>query len=221
MACGETKTFIDGTVLHTWYLEEPSWQLAEMCIQEGLPATCEAKAESRKRELLGERLLLKHIFGIPVELEHNDDLVPCVDGWQGFLSVAHTRSFLCIATHLEHAMGVDVESYGRRVLNVRDGFLNAGEKTWLSLDDELGHLIAWTAKEAIFKAIGERKRVSNYREDIVLEPFVTPRVGERLLWYGAFGPEEFLLESDLGEHFLLTFACAHRYFLENGITIDK
>ena len=210
MAYGGTKTFIDGTVLHAWYLDEPAEQLAHLCEQEGLPTRCEAKAESRRRELLGERLLLKRIFGLPAQLEHNEDLVPQVDDCQGYISVAHTRGYLCIAMNPDHAMGVDVERYGRRVLNVRDGFLNEGEKAWLSPHDDLGHLIAWTAKEAIFKTIGNRRLVNDYRENIMVKPFVTPRVGEHLQYGGAFGQEDFHVESTLSDRFLLTFTCARR-----------
>ena len=56
MAYAGTISFADGTVMHQWLLIESSSQLAEMCVKEGLSALCDAKAESRRKEVLGERL---------------------------------------------------------------------------------------------------------------------------------------------------------------------
>ena len=206
-----THTFVDGTVMHCWLLNESSQELARLCQQERLPHHCEARAESRRQELLGERLLLKHMLGVGVELQHNADRLPYLSDYQGYLSVAHTRGFLGIAFNRDHAMGIDVERYGRRVLNVRNGFLSENEKNWLQPTDEMGHLVAWTGKEAIFKTIGERALVKNYRDEIVLHPFITPQVGESLQHHGAFVAEDFYLCTMLDTTLMLTFACAHRH----------
>ena len=118
-----TITYSDGTLLYEWLLSEPAEQMAALCREQGLPAEVEAKAESRRREVLGERLLLRHIFGVPTPLQHNDDLQPYLADSDVHVTVAHTRGYLCIGFNHDHAMGVDVERYGRRVRQVRDFFL--------------------------------------------------------------------------------------------------
>ena len=158
MAYAGTISFADGTVMHQWLLIESSSQLAEMCEKEGLSALCDAKAESRRKEVLGERLLMKKIFGIDTPIMHNADRMPYIENSDSHISIAHTKGYLAIALNHHHCMGIDVEQYQRRVLNVRDGFLNEAEQQWLKADDELAHKIAWTAKAAIFNTIVDRNR---------------------------------------------------------------
>ena len=204
-------TYQDGTILYRWDLLETSEQLLTLCHDQGIVVEIHAKAESRRQELLGECLLLKHIFGFPTVLRHNDDNIPFVAEKNVYLSVAHTRGYLGMAVNAHHAMGIDVETYGRRVVKVRDFFLTTAEKSWLDVDDQLGNSIAWTAKEAIFKAVGERALVKDYGHDILADAFITPSVGGKLIHTGHFNDEDFMLETDLGEQFLLTFACAKKY----------
>ncbi len=207
MAYASSTTFLDGTVMHGWLLEETADELLAMCAREGLSLDCNARAESRRRELLAERLLMKRIFGKRTDLLHNADMMPMLDTDDTKLTVAHTRGYLYVALNCTHAIGIDVERYDRRVLNVRDGFLNAAEKAWLAPSDQVGHLVAWTAKEAIFKTIAVRNKVHNYRENIVLKPFQTPQLQSQLVHEGTFGEQVFYLETKLNREHLFTFAC--------------
>ena len=174
MAFTGTHHFDDGTTLYRWNLtQENSEQLARECKRQGLDATVEAKAESRRREILAERLLVNHIVR-NADLHHNEDRAPVIDELDGFLSIAHTRQELLIAVNPHHAVGIDLETYRDRVLRVRDAFLNECERTWIAADDLMAHVVAWTAKEAIFKVIRQRRRVNSYRDDIILDPFTLP-----------------------------------------------
>lgn len=199
-------TYPDGTVLHEWLLSESSALMADMCREQRLPSEVEAKSETRRREILGERLLLNHIFGVPTPLLHDSDMRPYLADSDVHITVAHTRGCLCIGLNHEHKMGVDVECYGRHVRNVRDFFLTEQEQQWIGTDDELANLIAWTAKEAIFKAVGERALVGSYGSDITLQPF-TPVVGGRLLHKGSFKSSTYWLQTDVRDDFLLTYTC--------------
>lgn len=174
MAFTGTHYFDDGTTLYRWDLtQEDSEQLARECKQLGLDATVEAKAESRRREILAERLLVNHIVR-NANLQHNEDRAPVINELDGFLSIAHTRQELVIAINPHHAVGIDLETYRDRVLRVRDAFLNESERTWIDADDLMPHVVAWTAKEAIFKVIEQHRRVRSYRNDIILDPFTLP-----------------------------------------------
>lgn len=211
MAYAGTKTYIDGTVLHRWVLCEPSEQMLAMCAAEELPLDCEARSEYRRQEILGERLLMKRIFGEYTPLQHNSDDEPYVEGCPAHITIAHTRGLLCIGLNAQHRMGIDVERYGRRVLGVRDFFLNDGEKAWLRPDDTLGHMVAWMAKEAIFKAVGVRDIVDDYARDIVVNPFATPGKGQTITHSGSFKGEPYYLETHMGDEFMLTFTCERRH----------
>lgn len=82
------------------------------------------------------------------------------------ISVSHTGHFMAIALMPEapepladkftpgYALGIDVEKRSRsQVLRVRDKFLNDAEKQMLPPDDVEANILAWTIKEACYKAM--------------------------------------------------------------------
>lgn len=82
------------------------------------------------------------------------------------ISVTHAGHMLVVATlpptpdvNLEEfnklsALGVDAERLDRdQVLKVRDRFLQPVETELIPADDLKAHILAWTAKEAIYKAM--------------------------------------------------------------------
>lgn len=161
-----------GASLHWWQLTEQPAELARQCSALGMPADCEARALSRQRELLAERLLLHRITGRYAPVAHNADRAPRIEGFDAHVSIAHSRHWLCIAVG-SRPIGIDIEGHGRRLAAVRQGFLNAAEQQWISVDDALPLLVAWTAKEAMFKAIGVRQGL-HYRDDLRLSHFTLP-----------------------------------------------
>lgn len=200
---------LPGVEIHWWNLTEPSSQLQQMCLEAGLPCQCDAKAESRRRELLAERLLLARITGsTEVHIAHNADRAPHLEGLDCQVSIAHTRTQLCIALGDGcHAMGIDVENHGRNVAKVRDAFINDAEQQWLSPDDALAHLVAWTAKEAMFKAVSVRDGM-HYRDQLVLHPFATPAMGATLRHSGEWLDVDFALITEVIPEHVLTIAWA-------------
>ncbi len=168
----ELKSYFQRIEVYSWDMTESSDTLQQMCHALQLPAECDAKAESRRREILAERILLRHIFGENTALLHNRDLAPLLSATHRRISIAHARGRLCIAVARDNeAFGIDLETPRPRVLNVRTAFLNDGEQQWIAPTDIASHLVAWTAKEAVFKAISDRALVTDYRGQIDLRPF--------------------------------------------------
>lgn len=195
----------DNTVVYRLDLAATdSGRLASLCRQMGLDDYVEAKAESRRREILGERVLLKQAFGL-TELSHNDDRAPVVS-LDGHISIAHTRRTLLLALNRRQAIGIDIEGYRERVLRVRQGFLNESELSWLAENDLRSHVVAWTAKEAVFKAVSVRALVKSYRDDIVLEPFKLVDDETKLMHSACFGDRSFTLHTTLDESEVVTLA---------------
>lgn len=205
MAYAGTISFADGTIVHQWMMSESSGELAQMCRDRGIDSSCQAKAESRKQELLGERLLMHTIFGIHTPILHNGDRAPYIENSQVHLSVAHTKGCLVIALNEHHRIGVDVERYSQQVMKVRTAFLNEAEQQWLPASDHLAHIVAWTAKEAIFKSIGERRLVESTRNDIMLYPFPTPAMGGTISHGACFKSADYALHTILSPTHVLTF----------------
>lgn len=158
--------------LHWWALTEQPAELARQCAALGITAECSARAMSRQRELLAERLLLHRITGRYSPVTHNADRAPSVEGLDAHVSIAHSRQWLCIAVS-SNPIGIDIESHGRHLAAVRQGFLNDAEQQWIAETDAMPLLVAWTAKEAMFKAVSVRQGL-HYRDHLRLDPFELP-----------------------------------------------
>ena len=100
------------------------------------------------------------------EIGHFRTGAPFLVGEDCRISVTHTKNFLAIATlpstpevelnefSERAAMGIDAESNDRRqVLKVRTKFLSKDELNAIPEDDVISNILAWTCKEAIYKAI--------------------------------------------------------------------
>lgn len=196
-----------GASLHWWQLTEQPDELARQCTALGMPADCAARALSRQRELLAERLLLHRIAGRYAPVEHNADRAPRVDGLDAHVSITHSREWLCIAV-CSRPIGIDIESHGRHLAAVRQGFLNAAEQQWIGEADALPLLVAWTAKEAMFKAISVRNGL-HYRDDLRLDPFTLPaEAALQLAHHGHCHDAEFNLLSIVTPQMVLSIAQA-------------
>lgn len=112
------------------------------------------------------------------ELGHFRNGAPFIFGEENRISVSHTEGMLVVATlpatpeidlsefSLRAAMGVDVERADRdQVLRIREKFLSSEERgegegsgnvetgVVIPPDDVRANIIAWTAKEACYKAV--------------------------------------------------------------------
>ena len=99
------------------------------------------------------------------EIGHFRNGAPFLIGENGRISITHTERFLAVATlpptpevdlsefTERAAMGLDAERADReQVLKVREKFLSAAELEMIPASDVLANVMAWTAKEALYKA---------------------------------------------------------------------
>ena len=166
----EPSLFYPTRVL-VWRLDEEPPQLLALCREAGIPVEdLMALPVKRQREKAAERLLLRQAFGRPMSLHHDEQGAPFVEGVDSNISITHTPQLVALAVDDSHVIGIDAEQCVRQqVLRVRDKFLNANEKQFISADNLAAHVIAWTAKEAIIKA--ERNSALDWTDGICLEPF--------------------------------------------------
>lgn len=108
------------------------------------------------------------------EIEHLECGAPMLDGIPQRISISHTAHCLAVASlpktpdidltkvNPRTAIGIDLEKEARaQVLKIRDKFLSVSEKGLLpeiaeiekaSDEDVRQHILAWTCKEALYKA---------------------------------------------------------------------
>lgn len=98
-------------------------------------------------------------------IDHYPDGAPFLEGIPMRISITHTTHFFAVASlpktpeqnleefNLRTAMGIDAESLSReQVLKVKSRFLSESEMKVIGEEDREKCIIAWTAKEALYKA---------------------------------------------------------------------
>ena len=173
----EELTYLVGTRVLLWRLEEEPQQLLALCRQQGIPVEdLEKLPAKRQREKAAELLLLCRAFGRLVSLQHDGQGAPSLQGTDVNISITHTMKLVALAWDKAQVIGLDAEQCDRKqVVRVRDKFLNASEQQFVNPDDLEAHIIAWTAKEAVIKA--ERNSALDWTDGICLNSF-EPSAGE-------------------------------------------
>lgn len=100
------------------------------------------------------------------DVDHLDCGAPLLYGDAARISISHTDGLLVVATlpptpeaglgtfAERTALGIDAERADRgQVLKVRPRFLNEAELAIVPADDVQANIVAWTCKEALYKAV--------------------------------------------------------------------
>ena len=85
-----------------------------------------------------------------------------------YFSISHTINYAVVGIGFQR-IGVDVEFYRPKVLNIKSKFINIKEKYFMKSDDIKVITRLWTCKEAIYKCLFKNKL--SLKEEIVLEKF--------------------------------------------------
>lgn len=131
------------------------------------------------------------------EIGHFANGAPFLFGLTSRISVTHTAHLLAVATlpktpeaNLSQfaprtAMGIDAERLDReQVLRVRDKFLSDEEKAIVSEDSLEANIIAWTSKEALYKAA--MTEGLDFRNDVTIKSL--PAIDRQMNLPGAPAP---------------------------------
>ncbi|MBR1803964.1 MAG: 4'-phosphopantetheinyl transferase superfamily protein [Muribaculaceae bacterium] len=170
--------YSDGSHVYVWEVTETIDELVMMCQRRDIDTSMIAHVAARNRriEMLVEHLLLHVILGRALPLQHTEHGQPYVTGTKKvFLSVSHTFGLVCVGVNRHHPIGIDVERKGTRALRVRDHFLDEREREFVRADDAEAALIAWTAKEALYKVVDDPQ--ATMLGDLHLDAFKTGAVG--------------------------------------------
>lgn len=205
---------LEGANIYLWMLNETLDELVSACRNKGITPVDDAftcKSVNRIREKIAERLLLQEIFHDNIRLNHDTNGAPVIDIPDTSLSISHTAGWLCIATtNGACKMGIDIEVFDKQVLRVRQKFLNADELDWIPADDLTANLMAWTAKEAIYKA--NSTRGTSLAGDIALDCFMP--INDMAAKYKGHVS---------GAHcsFAITSECRNNFILSLAFTVEK
>ena len=191
--------FSDGTVIHRWSSYESLADLQQMCNLRGISVRdlVNVRSTRRKAELMVERIMLNIIFGPSAELRHLPSGQPYVTTSDAHISITHTVGMVCVAVNEHHRIGVDVENLNNRVLNVRTKFLSEHEQQFIDPENVQYNLVAWTAKEALYKVIDQPGM--NFRDDLqISNPSYTEDC--TLTLTARYGPERTFISKSVFFH---------------------
>lgn len=98
--------------------------------------------------------LVMAAFGPSAQLTHDPHGAPCIEGFNGYISVTHGGGYALLAIDREHRIGIDCEAYRPQLQRVASKFLSACELSVHAASPQ-ALLRAWTVKESVFKALGD------------------------------------------------------------------
>lgn len=159
-----------GTEIYLWSVTEDAEELQIICDECGVEYSEEEldMPEHRLIEILAARLLLYNIYGEYIRILHHESGAPYIVG-EDYISISHTKGAVAVAVSENGLIGIDIEGISARVLRIKDKFLNETERGFIAGDDIKHTMVAWCAKEALFKAIPEGG--IDFRENLLLDNF--------------------------------------------------
>ena len=155
-----------------WKVEESLEQLVSLSLDpERLSVALDnISSDKRKQEFAITRLLLQALVGECVQVEYLPSGKPYLSDLPYKISLTHTAGFVAAMIHPTKEVGIDIEHVSPRVMKIQQRFLSPNEIISLTPGYEmLQTLILWSAKESVFKALGEEG--VDFREQLVSIPF--------------------------------------------------
>lgn len=110
------------------------------------------RSVKRRTEFLSTRILLKKTLGEHVSIDYTSNGKPVLQNSSNHISISHSADFACIFIS-EQRIGIDIEQGNRNIDRIADRFLHPDEKKHITqlTDSQLGKIVYWSAKEAVFK----------------------------------------------------------------------
>lgn len=160
-----------------------------------------AAQSSRQSEKITEEQLLSVILPKNIEVKYLDSGKPYLS--EGYISISHSKKYLVIAVSMTKEIGVDIEQLNERLQRVKHKFLSTQELEGLKKENLLNLALCWSAKEAIYKLVGEKAGALG--ENITI---LTDEIGENNVFYANINQEKFVLNVlEANKDYEIVLAC--------------
>lgn len=168
MPFAHTLSFEPAGELVLWKVEEtPAWFMDQLSLSKRLWQDFhQISAQNVRVQWLASRFALQQVAKVP-EMEVRKDHFgkPHLANDHRFMSLSHCQGYAA-AIASEAPVGVDVEMVSSRVQRIKDRFLSEQEQALLGQSDA-ALVLAWSAKESVYKMHGEKKLL--FKEQMVIE----------------------------------------------------
>jgi phosphopantetheinyl transferase len=194
-------------ILGIWRVEEDEETLKLKVGGEYFPGLARITNERRRLEWLAARSLLRE-FGYEGHVMYHPTRRPFLAHSRSHISITHSYPFVAVIMSEKYYVGIDIESFARPFVQVKDKYLTENEKKWVEMDDNRRLALIWSAKEAIYKLPGmsglggsdmEVKRINTLADDGNLEASV--RIGNAV--------QHFKLKYHYMDYFNVVWVCCN------------
>lgn len=163
----------DDCLLGLWEITEDFSSLYDMLELNGeeIEKLNSFKSYSRKLEWLSVRVLLSTMTAPGVRIFYNGNRKPFLTDRSFNISISHSNNLTSILISRKHRVGLDLEYTSGKIANLAGKFLTPPEEDAIDEKCWKYHVyIYWCAKEALYK-ICDKQNI-NFREDIIISPFI-------------------------------------------------
>lgn len=188
-------------ILGIWKMEETEADLFRLASVNAPPSHTSAV---RRMEYLAVRALVAKMGANPENIAYLPSGKPYLMDRSQAISISHTKDYVAVALSQHSLLGLDVEHAGERVRRIRQRFMHPDEERRLTevcnpIDETVGLLLHWCAKESLFKAVPEEG--VDFAQELRIENFETPapegRFNGRFLRTGQNFLIDYRVEADI------------------------
>lgn len=159
--------------------------------------------EKRKKEFLSARILLNQAAGCLVRVIYDANRKPHLNNNSLHISITHSKNYAAVIIHPEFPVGIDLEIRTEKVKTVSKRFLNESEQILFSKETNTAKAeIAWSAKETLYKIIGNEVR--DFAATLEILPFALNDSGTLHVLHKT-GSRIYELQYQQNEHYTLVY----------------
>lgn len=135
------------------------------------------KSEKRQKEWIAARILLEILLGNKTAIGYLPNGKPYLINTNINISISHTANLVAVIINPILLVAIDIEQISEKVTRVKHKFLSSNELTFIALHKQptLSMLLAWSAKETLYKLAG--KENIDFINAYCLTPFTTKKKG--------------------------------------------
>ncbi|MGE0637539.1 MAG: 4'-phosphopantetheinyl transferase superfamily protein [Bacteroidia bacterium] len=127
------------------------------------------KNENFRRQKMAGRVLLNNILGEEGKIEYNQHGKPLLKSHPFDISFSHAKDKVAVMLSKKTA-GIDIQDITPRIRKIVHKYMNQPELNSLKEETyDTQATLYWCAKEALYKAYGERQLI--FTDNIIIEPF--------------------------------------------------
>jgi len=175
-----TTTFEPGGELILWEVKESvKWFYERMTLSKKLEMEFRSiRADGIRLQWVASRFILQQLARNAVlELEKDNFGKPHFEHDTRFISLSHCQGYAA-AISADVAVGIDVELVSGRVQKIKNRFLSDEELILLGESDEM-LMLAWSAKEAVYKMYGQKGLI--FKTDMTIQAIDS--IGQELILF--------------------------------------